>query len=87
MIILGDPVEVTIVKEIFQLYLGGSSFKTIAELLKERGVPAPNRKRRYTASVRAVLTNPVYRDDLVACRCSEGKFHTVSRSVGARRRD
>jgi hypothetical protein len=41
-LVLGDPAEVAVVEEVYRLYLGGRGYKAIAELLNERGAPAPN---------------------------------------------
>lgn len=63
---LGDDEEVAIVREIFDLAVEqGMGAKAIANALNSRGVKGPGGDRWGHASVWFILSNPVYKGDLV----------------------
>jgi len=66
-----DPVTSTVVTRIFDLYIAGTGFRGIADLLTAEGIPSPSQHDRARNShrdprgwshsaVRAILANPTY---------------------------
>ena len=54
------PDQVTVVREVFDSFVNGMSQRAIARALAERGIPTGNGGVWRQATVRHVLTNPVY---------------------------
>ncbi len=84
---LGPPLEVAIVRRIFQLKAEGRGFVTIADILNREKIPCPRRCRwRNTdqkwsmGTVRTILRNPAYTGRRVYNRLSFSKF--VARERG-----
>jgi len=64
---LGDPLEVTNVKRIFELKASGLGYVAIADIFNREGIPCPKRGRWRTkdqkwsqGTVRAIVTNETY---------------------------
>lgn len=59
-----NPEQAEIVREIYELFLGGTSPYGIAKLLTERNIPAPGGGRTwYKATVISILSNEKYKGD------------------------
>ncbi len=79
-----DRVEA--VKRIFSLYVDGFGFKTICHQLNSEGIPSPRNGEWAPiydgnwamSSVRSIITNPIYRGNMVWNRRASGKFHRIS---------
>ncbi len=54
------PEEATIIRQIFDARREGDSLRSIAALLNEQGIAAPNGGRWYASTVRYVLSNETY---------------------------
>jgi len=86
-LVLGEPQRIRLVKRIFRLYVEeGMGFKSIAARLNQEKVPAP-RNREWSrihsgdwslATIRAIITNPLYTGDMVWNRRTDGKFHRIA---------
>lgn len=83
----GEPARVAVVREVFAMYVDeGMGYKAIADRLNARGVaPArgPAWSGRYSGlwsmtTVRAILTNPAYRGDVVWNRRTDARFHRIA---------
>lgn len=55
-----EPTEADVVREIYQLYLGGKGTLQIKRELNDRGVPTRNNKKWSEHLVYSILTNPIY---------------------------
>jgi DNA invertase Pin-like site-specific DNA recombinase len=85
-LVKGEPTEVAVVEGIFETYAQGKGgFRTIADTLNQRGIPAPYGERWRPSQIRSVLTNPVYKGWMVFNRHSMGKFYEL-RKEGIRER-
>jgi len=82
-----DPVRVAVIREVFRLYTeDGKGYKAIADALNTSGTPTPRGKAwsdRHAglwsvASVRSILTNPVYAGDLVWNRRTDARFFRIT---------
>ena len=77
-LILGDHEQVAAVKFIFKTYAERDiSLRTIAEMLNEQGVPAPNDGTWTGAKVCAILRRKNYLGKAFQFRESKGKFCTI----------
>jgi len=84
------------VREIYESFVGGDSYRAVAQGLNARGIPSPNGGRWITSTVRDLLFNPCYCGDAVYNRrgsCSSRrrsyepeKQMTRSEATGATRR-
>jgi len=81
-----SPDRVAIIQRIFEDYLRGDGYRTIAKRLNTEGIPSP-RARAWDAkydgrwgisTIRNILMNPVYVGDTCWNRRTQGKFHRVS---------
>jgi len=65
-----EEAEAAIVSELFALYLQpGQSLTSLSSSLKQLNVPSPTGKKRWTqATLRRILTNPVYTGAVYAGR-------------------
>jgi site-specific DNA recombinase len=55
-----NPMEATIVKEIFNMYLSGMGMNKITKSLNERGIRTKSNKVWYAGKVDYILKNPIY---------------------------
>ena len=60
-----DPIEAAIVRSIFDRYEDAWTLSNIADWLNENGVKGKNGANWQKATVRGVLTNPMYQGDLI----------------------
>ena len=82
---LSEQSRVDLVVEIFEMYGAGLGYKTIADILNKRGVPAPRdgkwSKRHKPGwshgTIRNIITNPAYLGRLVFNRTSFSRFHQI----------
>ncbi len=82
-LVLGDPVAVQTVRDIFETYgHSGIGFKAIAKRLNQNKVPSPRGRQWQLTTVKAILENPVYVGDLVWNRRGLSKYHRITRSGG-----
>lgn len=80
------PDRVALIRRIFQMYLSGMGFRTIADRLNAEGVPSPRTSewarihdgRRSASTIREIIVNPLYAGDMVWNRRTMAKFHRVS---------
>ncbi len=85
-LIASHPDRVAIVRRIFQMYVSGMGFRTIADRLNAEGIPSPRTAEwarihdgRWSAStIREIVLNPAYAGDLAWNRRTMAKFHRVS---------
>lgn len=69
------PSEAQIVQRIYQLYLDGVGMRTILNTLNTEGVSFRDRELWNESTIRHILTNPVYKGDLVwGMRLSNAKY-------------
>ena len=87
------PVEAEVVQRIFALYIAGAGWKEIANRLNQEGVPTPRARghkgKRGTwspSALRGVLTNPIYRGELVWNRSQWIRDHGADHEKPKRRR-
>jgi len=83
----GDPVEVEAIQTMFKMARDGVGYRTIAQFLNDRGIPAPDSARRKTiatvagrwtaGTIRALLLNPAYAGDAIWNVRSMPKFHRL----------
>ncbi len=87
-LVLGDDLEVAVVRDIFRWSAAGDGFRTIVQRLNDRGAPSPdahrvstsraNRRGRWTTStVRSMLLNPAYVGDAIWNVRSMPRFHRL----------
>jgi DNA invertase Pin-like site-specific DNA recombinase len=83
----GDPAEVETVRWLYTSYANSdTSFSALAAELNERGVPAPGRRIGVRgkptlwqpATVRDILTRPVYLGDTIWNRRHDGRYHSIT---------
>lgn len=61
-----DPEQAAIVRLIYEKFLAGDSYNTIAKYLMENGVPTPAGKEKWSEStIRSILSNERYKGDAV----------------------
>lgn len=58
-----NPIEVPIVERIFDLYLKGNSYQTIANIFNEENVL---NKKWYDTTILKILSNPLYKGDYIS---------------------
>jgi len=58
-----DPTEVPIVERIFDLYLKGNSYQTIANIFNEENIL---NKKWYDTTILKILSNPLYKGDYIS---------------------
>ena len=85
-LVLGAPERVQVIRDIFEMCLGGKGFTSIAAALNARGLPAPVRDHWGSTTVKAILENPTYRGDLVWNRRTEAKFYRIENGRAQKRR-
>lgn len=70
-----DPDKVEIVRWIFESYVAGSGYHSIATELNRRGIPAARGGEWHQGTIRAILKNPIYCGDFRWNKTRQGKFH------------
>ena len=90
---MSTRVEAEVVPRIFALYIAGAGWKEIANRLNQEGVPTPRARghkgKRGTwspSALRGVLTNPIYRGELVWNRSQWIRDHGADHEKPKRRR-
>ncbi len=83
--LIPDDDERGVVREIYESFVGRGSYRTIAQALNERGVPAPRGGRWVSSTIRDLLLNPAYSGDAVYNRHTYGKFYGVREGMPVRR--
>lgn len=63
-----DPVQASIVRRIFELYVAGDGYKKIADTLNTEGVPSPTGRTWHQATLRPILMNEAYLGRRIANR-------------------
>ena len=82
---LSEQSRVDLIIEIFEMYASGLGYKTIADILNQRGVAAPRdgnwskrHKRGWShGTIRNIIQNPAYLGRLVFNRTSFSRFHQI----------
>ena len=86
-LVLGDQSRVSVVREIFRLYVDERrGYRALADTLNRKGIPSPRgpewSKRhsgRWSVSTcRAILVNPAYAGDLAWNRRTDARFHRIN---------
>jgi DNA invertase Pin-like site-specific DNA recombinase len=81
-LVIGEPVEVEIVRRIFRDYSQGKGHRLIAKTLNNDGIPSPNGNTWCRGVIPSILKNPVYYGLLVLNRQGSAKFVTIRGSGG-----
>lgn len=77
-----DPEQAKTVKLIYQLFLNGYTFHSIAKELTARGLKTPSGKSTWpTSTVRSILTNEKYKGDALLQKCFTVNFLTKEKKV------
>lgn len=71
-----NPLEASVVKRIFNLYLEGNGFNKIAQMLKDEGVKTKKGGKWAGATIRGILTNEFYIGTLI-----QGKTRTIDVTI------
>ena len=87
------PERVATVRLIFELHLRGMGYRAIAEYLNAKEVPSPRTSawarihdgRWSMSTIREILANPNYAEDMVWNRRTLAKFHRISNGRAAAR--
>lgn len=67
--VLGDSLKVSIVKEIFNLYLTGHSISEISKIIINKNIESPSGNKKWSKStIESILKNPLYTGELLQGR-------------------
>jgi site-specific DNA recombinase len=75
---LGDPAEIAIVRDIFQMRQDGMGFKRIAQVLNERKVPTPQKSLWGSQTIKYILRRETYRGAMWISKHGTAKYHRIS---------
>lgn len=70
-----DPNQIEIVQWVFDSYVDGKGYGSIASELNKRGIPSAKGGQWHQGSIRAMLKNPIYCGDYRWNKTRQGKFH------------
>lgn len=77
-LVLGDPAQAAVVRDVFDRYIAGDGLKAIVRRLNKRAAPSPCGRQWYLTAIREMLTNPVYAGQAVSNRRTKAKFYQPS---------